>query len=132
MFAGARDFSEAIFQEDGGVVGKELPLSSTKSPIRIGEKLFVFPRAFELSDFFFERHAREEIGDALFDRELGVLIGKSALGKSGSDREQGNNQAPENCGQGMKNRAGRFHRKFVILSGAFKIKNEAAYELVER
>ena len=76
MFAGARDFADAIFQQGRRVVRQKVALVIDEEHFGVGEKWFVFPRALKLRDFFFERHAREEIGDALFDGEICVAIGR--------------------------------------------------------
>ena len=128
MFAGARDFADAVFQEDGGVVGEEGALVIDEEQIGVGEELFVLPSAFELRDFFFERHAREEIGDALFDGEFGVAVRRVrwwllllrrtlrvcvASGECGYQRDQRNHE--QNCRKSENIPQNTLHELFLCL-----------------
>jgi hypothetical protein len=45
----------------------------------IAEKLPVFPRAFHLCDFLFERHPGKQVGDPLLDRQLWIAIWQAIL-----------------------------------------------------
>ncbi len=68
-----------FFSKRRRVLRQKVALVIDEEHFGVGEERFVLPRAFELRDFFFERHAREEIGDALLDRQCGVAIGQRGL-----------------------------------------------------
>ena len=74
-FAGTRHLADAVLQQDGGVVGEERAFVIDEARLGSPHEDGVLPDAFDLRDFFFERHAREEIGEALFDGEFGVAVG---------------------------------------------------------
>jgi hypothetical protein len=67
VFAGAGNFTEAEPEGHGGAIRLKGSFFVDEPNAGSLRKLFVLPGAEKLRDFFFERHAREKIGDAKFD-----------------------------------------------------------------
>ena len=87
--ARTRHLSQAILQQHCGALGKEISFLVNKHRLRIGMKLAILPGAFELRDLFFQGHARNQIGNPLLNRQLGILIRK-LLRRSGDPRKSNN------------------------------------------
>ena len=72
-FSLPRDLADAIFHDFGGFGRREVTAIGSEICLRIDLRP-VAPKTSQLRDLFFERHPREQIGDALFDRKTRVLI----------------------------------------------------------
>src|SRR6266851_7013639 len=100
--ARARYFSQAIFQDDGGILRKEGAFLVDEERLLLIQKLTIFPGTFHLSEFLLERHAREQIRDALLDGQLGIAIGWNLLGVREGARGV-NRQSQKNHANGRRN-----------------------------
>ena len=102
IFAGARNFAEAVFHQGGRALGEKLPVLVDKELLRVVEKLLVLPSAFQLSDFFLEGHAGQQVGDSLIYGELGVAIGQGILGHRCRAEKRGRSEKKNRPGRGSK------------------------------
>src|SRR5262249_56967419 len=76
VLAGPRYLAQSILQQDRRALGKEGSVIINKQRLRIVVKLAILPRAFELRDFLFQSHPRNQIGHTLLNRQCGVAVWK--------------------------------------------------------
>ena len=81
QLAGARDVADAVGDEDGGGIGVPAGLPGV-------HPFFILPDGGDLGDFLLQRHAADEVFDAVVDRSGGVAVegvGRGLFGGGGGD-----------------------------------------------
>ena len=119
IFAGARNFAEAVFHQRCGTFREKLALLVDKECLRVGEKLLVLPGAFQLGDFFLEGHAGQQVGDSLIHGKLGVAIGQGILGHRCRAEKRGRSEekkCPRRVAKFGKQRQGWPPEKICMLA----------------
>ena len=91
-FTGPRHFSDAIFQQNRRPLRKKRAFVIHKSRFRSLHELLVLPNAFELRDFFFQRHPRKQIGKPLLDRKFRIAVGENLLRLAGEEDRAANGE----------------------------------------
>jgi len=108
-FAGAGDLADAILEDDGGLAGEEAALFIDEERFLDVAEGGIFPGAAHLGDFFFKGHAGEEVGDALFDGELGVAVRRRGLRGGESGEKQSERERKERSGDEQAGSKGEWH-----------------------
>src|SRR5262249_51045096 len=109
---GPRNLTQSVFHQHRRALREKIAFFVYEHRLRVFVKILVLPRSFHLRHFFFERHAREQVGNALFDRHLRVAIRGNLLRllPRGERRHQYKRAQPTNGGHYEAARKTRFHR----------------------